>query len=309
MIPTLPAPPNPYGRRMGWVAAAVSGVAATVGVTTIVIGLQADATGGGLADVWIDGPRAEASLAPGDIVVSAHATAEARIEDLVLEVDGQQVAEAQDVERNGKLVYATFTWTADEGEHLLVVTQEGGDGARSAERLVYVGEPLTPVPAKPTRTPSEKPSEKPRPSEIPSPSETPSESATPTVEPKPEPRPTKKPTEKPTPEPEPQPAPVIDAASIAGNPPTVYQGNYCPTYTVQVQARVRNATKVTVLIAGVARTFAMTASGSSWTATLPSGYDPGAIGTHGVSVRAVGPGGTATRPVGDLLIKAACPKD
>lgn len=286
---------------MGWVAAAVSGIAATVGVTTIVVGLQSDASGGGPADVWIDGPRAEASLVPGDILVSAHATAEARIEDLVLEVDGEQVADAEDVERNGKLVYATFTWAADEGEHVLVVTQEGGDGARSAERLVYVGNPLAPVPVKPTPTPSEKPSERPSPPETPSESVATSESATPTHEPKPVPKPTKKP--KPTPQAEP---PTLGAVTVTPNPVNAPDcaGN------VVVRANVSGATSGSARIyrTNLSKDIGGSISGGVFTATFKQAdlYGANTSGDFSVSVTVTNKAGSITK---DGAFSVYCSKD
>lgn len=293
---------------MGWISAAASGLAAAVGVGVIAVGLNLSAAAGE-PDVWIDGPLAEARLEPGPITVSAHATADDEIEALVLSVDGKDVATATDLKRTGKLVYATFEWDAAAGQHVLVVTQEGGAATRSAQRLVYVGTPVDPGPVEPTPTPSEKPSEKPSPSETPSetPSATvtPSESATPKPEPRPEPKPTR--SSEPTPTPDP---PVIDATGISYDNPygsaLVYRCTV-PSYTATITARVRGATKVEAVIDGFG-VRAMSNSSSSWSVTIPSSPTLPSS-SAAVQIRATGPGGQVSRSAGTLSIVPNCPKD
>ena len=303
---------------MGWVAAAASGVAATVGVATFALGtLGSDDAGD--QSVWIDGPLAGTQVAPGAVVVSAHATAETPIDDLVLEVDGEQVAEAGDVERNGKLVFATFDWDATAGEHTLVVLRDGDHDARSAERLVYVGVPGVPAPsASPTPSASATPSASPSASETPTESASPTESVSPTeTTATPEPsdpttRPTRKPpttpTSKPTPTAEP---PTLDRAgmsSVSGEL-KVYQFAGCP-YVVTVTALTTNATRVRAIVSGTGASFNLAdQGGGAWSGTITSGYDASQVGSHTVTLEATGPGGKVSRSAGTLDIRAGCPKD
>lgn len=305
MIPTRADDEKPYGRVMGWVTAAVSGVAATVGVTTLVFGLQSGASGDGPAEVWIDGPLAEAQLVPGEIVVSAHATADDEIDGLVLSVDGEEVATATDLERSGKLVYGTFDWQATEGEHILVVSQDGGGGAESRERLVYVGTPSDPVPVeKPTPKPSEKPSEKPSPSETPSESATPSETPS-TVEPAPEPKPSQKPTEKPPP---PLTPPTLGAVTVTPN--QVGPNLAACTGDITVRANVVGATSGSALVyrTGLDKDIGGTISGGVFTATFRQAelYGSNTSGPFNVAVTVTNKAGSITR---DGSFAVYCSKD
>lgn len=280
---------------MGWIAASAAAVAATVGVGSVVVGLNVSASPGGDPAVWIDGPLVGSALEPGEITVSAHATAADRIDHLVLVVDGDEVAESDDLQRSGTLVYATFTWDAAEGEHTLVVEQEGGD-VRSSERIVFVGEQATGTPyATPTPTPSASPSASPEASE------TPSEA---TETPSPTPEPTEQPSRTPTTEAPVEDPPVISAASTSPGPLRVCE---VPGYTVTISARVQKATEVDASFDG--RTFSLTNTGaSSWSVTVESStdLDPG---TFDVLVEAVGPGGLAALEAGTVTVNPGCPKD
>jgi len=303
---------------MGRVAAAASGAAATVGVATFALGtLGADDAGD--PSVWIDGPLAGTQVVPGEVVVSAHATAETRIDDLVLEVDGEQVAEAGDVERNGKLLFATFDWDAAAGEHTLVVLRDGDRDVRSAERLVYVGAPGVPAPsATGSASPSHSPSATPTPSASATPSESvsPTESTTETTT-TPEPSdPTTRPTRNPAPTRTPTPTPSADPPTLAragmssvSGDLKVYQFAGCP-YTVTVTALTTNATKVRAIVSGTGQSYALVSQGGgAWSGTITSGFDAGQVGTHTVTLEATGPGGRVSRSAGTLEIGPACPKD
>lgn len=303
---------------MGWVIAAASGVAATVGVAGLALGMAGAGDAGAGGAVWIDGPLAGARVVPGEVTVSAHASAATRIDDLVLEVDGEQIAEAADVERNGRLVFATFAWEAPAGQHTLVVVRDGDEDVRSAERLVYVDVPGEPAPS-PSASPT--PSASPSATSSPSASETPtatvstasaspSASAT-TPEPSaPATRPTRKPSPTRTPTPS-APKPTLDRAgmsSVSGDL-KVYQVTGCP-YVVTVTALTTNATRVRAIVSGTGRSFALAdAGGGAWSGSITSGYDAGQVGDHTVTLEATGPGGTVSRSAGTLSILPSCPKD
>ncbi|KQV73948.1 hypothetical protein ASC61_02410 [Aeromicrobium sp. Root344] len=265
----------------------VSGVAAGVGVAATAVTLLTPVDSG--AQVWIDEPLTSAVLAPGTITVTAHATDPERLDGLQLKVDGKQVDQDRSLARDGLLVFAAFTWRATSGAHELVVTQLGGAGDVSEARSVTVSGPTTaPAPAPTGTTPT--------PSASPSPTPSTPTSAVPT-----------EPSQAPSTQPPDEPAdPVIDAAAFVGTP-TVYQVTGCP-YSVQVQARIRDATSARAEISG-AGAVPMSRSSSTWTATIPSGFPAGQVGDHTVTVRASGPGGTADLAVGTLTIKNACPKD
>src|SRR5690242_11121565 len=198
----------------------VSGVAAGLGAAATAVTLLAPVDAG--AQVWIDEPLTSAVLAPGTITVTAHATDPERLDGLQLKVDGKQVDQDRTLARDGLLVFAAFTWRATSGAHELVVTQLGGAGEASEARSVTISGPATNATPTPTAT-------TPTPSASPTPS-TPT-STIPT-----------EPTQAPSTQPpdEPAAAPVIDATAFVGTP-TVYQVTGCP-YSVQVQARIRDAT-------------------------------------------------------------------
>jgi hypothetical protein len=258
----------------------VSGVAAGLGAAATAVTLLTPVDGG--SQVWIDEPPASSVLAPGTVTVTAHATDESRIDGLELKVDGKTVDDDRSLSRDGLLVFAVFEWNATAGAHELVVTQLGGAGTTSDPRTVTIsGAEPSPTPTVPEETPTATPSTTP--------------SATTTTEPEPS-----------QPAPEPEAAPIIDSTAFAGTP-TVYQFTGCP-YTVQVQARIQNATSARAEISG-AGSVSMSASTSTWTATIPSGYSAGQVGDHTVTVIASGAGGSATQVVGTLTIKPACPKD
>lgn len=265
----------------------------------------------GAAQVWIDAPTGESPFAPGEVTVAAHATATSDIASLDLFVDGDKVDTDSSLVRNERLVFAEFSWDAPVGTHELVVKQPGG-ATRSDVLVVQVVEGAPKVP-KPTTTTTTKPGDT-----------TTSTEATTTTEPEttttvvgttvpPEGNDTVPITAPPTTRPPATTtttrpaAPVIDAANFAG-PATIYTLGYC-TYTVTVQARIRNATSAELSVPSASIFLEMFQSGSTWTATIPSGAPASAVGAKTVYVRAMGPGGEVQRTVGTLTIKSGCPKD
>lgn len=292
---------------MAWPLVA-SGAAATLGAAATGIVLLMPIDGG--TQAWIDSPTAGAALQAGEIVVTAHATDPDQIDALSLSVDGTLVDDDTSLDRSGLLAFGAFDWAATPGTHVLRVVQVGGSGTTSDEVVVTV---LDPDAASPTSKPTPRPSATPTatvsatPSASASASASASMSASPTRTPTPEPT---KPPRTPTAEPPPAPKPVIDSAAFTGpwaSDPKLYAFAGCP-YTVRVEARIRNASQARVTLSGVG-SYAMSASGSTWSATLVSGFDAGQVGTHTVGVTATGSGGTTSTTVGTLTIAPACPKD
>lgn len=274
----------------------------------------------GAAQVWIDAPTGEAPFGPGDVTVAAHATATSDIASLDLFVDGDKVASDASLVRNERLAFAEFSWDAPVGTHELVVKQPGGS-VKSDVLVVQVveGAPKAPKPS-PTTTTTTKPGDTTTSTEATTTSTTePGETTTtaaatttvppggtdtvpPTAPPTTRPPATTTTTTRPRP-----PAPVIDAANFTG-PATIYTLGYC-TYTVTVQARIRNATSAELSVPTASIFLEMFQSGSTWTATIPSGAPASAVGAKTVYVKATGPGGEVQRTVGTLTIKSGCPKD
>jgi hypothetical protein len=308
-----------------WLKVAIPILMASVGVGAVAVTNDADPTTSvSTSHVWIDSPLGEVPFAPGDVAVVAHATADASITSLELFVDGDEVATDVDLDRDEKLVYGQFTWPADVGEHVLVVKQVGGTGGESAPLTVFVAEgaepasePTTTTTTEPGATTSTAPGET---TTSTSTTSTTDPEAEPTIPPPggtttaPTPPPTVVPTTRPptvttTTRPPARPKPVIDAATFSGTP-TVYAGGYCPSYSVGVQARIRDADFATVAIAGGGGIIEMvrTAS-SSWSATISSGFPPAAVGARTVTVTAGNDSGDTQRVVGTLTIRPGCPKD
>lgn len=292
---------------MGWITAAASGLAAAVGVGATVVGLSLSASAGE-PEVWIDGPTVDAVLLVGEITVSAHATADAEIDALVLSVDGEEVDSTTDLQRIGKLVYATLAWDATEGEHVLVVSQDGGDGVRSRERLVYVGTPLDPAPTEePTTEPSAKPTDEPSPSETVSESATPSATPSPTVEPKPTAKPEPKPTRTPSTDPEPSP-PSLGPVTVTPN--QVGPSLAACTGDITVRAKVVGATSGSALVyrTGLSKDIGGSISGGVFTATFRQAelYGSNTSGPFDVAVTVTNKAGSITR---DGSFSVFCAKD
>lgn len=267
----------------------------------------------GAAQVWIDAPTGESPFGPGTVTVAAHATATSTLSSLDLFVDGTKVGTDSSLARNDLLAFAEFTWDAAVGTHELVVRQPGG-AVRSDVLVVQVvdGAPNAP---KPTTTTTTEAGSTTTSTEATTTSTTaPDTTTTATTVPPPgnvtvpmtAPPTTRPPATTTTTRPRPA-APVIDAANFTGTP-TVYTVGYC-TYSVTVQARIRNATSAELDVAGASVFLDMFQSGSTWTATIPSGFPASAVGTKTVYVRAMGPGGDTQRTVGTLTIKPGCPKD
>lgn len=296
---------------MAWPLAA-SGAAATLGAAATGVVLLMPIDGG--TQAWIDSPTAGATLMAGSIVVTAHATDPDEIDALTLTVDGERVDDDKAPDRTGLLAFGVFDWTATPGTHTLRVAQVGGSETVSDELVVTVLDPSVPA-APPVVEPTPSATVSATPSASTSPSASPTTSPTPTGSTSEIPKPTKpvqptKPAPSTTAAPPPAPAPVIDSAAFTGpwaSDPKLYTFASCP-YTVRVEAPIRNATQARVAVSGVG-SFPMSSSGSTWAATLVSGFDAGQVGTHTVSVTASGPGGTTSKTVGTLTIAPSCPKD
>jgi hypothetical protein len=295
---------------------------ATVGVGAGAAALVSaeDARPPARSQVWIDAPMGIVPFAPGEVVVTAHATASDAITGLTLLVDGEEVATDVTLERADRLVYAELDWEATVGSHELVVEQVGGTGDRSAARSVVVveGAAPAPTPTTTTTTPPDETTTTTVPDEATTTSTTAPDETTTTLAPPegegtiPPPVPTTRPpattTTQPTTTTTRPAAPIVDGAALAGMP-TVYAGDSCPSYTVQVQVRARNANGARLVVAGTSFSAAMARSGSSFTGTIPSGWPPAAVGNRSVSVTVSGPGGSVQAAVGTLSIRPGCPKD
>jgi hypothetical protein len=266
------------------------------------------------SQVWIDAPTGEEAVAPGEVHVGAHATAEGSMGSLVLYVDGKAAATDSDLERNEKLVYGSFNWPATEGEHELVVAQPDSDRKSTPVEILVTSD----APASTTSTSSTTTTSSTSSTTVPGettttvPGET-TTSTTPivsvsgqvtmppvTVAPT-APPPTSPPTTRPA------PAPIIDSSTLSG---TVIHRLNCGYPDITVSARIQNAASATVIVEGTGFTRGMAKSGSSYSATIPSGiWGTGDVGTHWVTVRATGPGGVAEQAPGTIEIKMNCPKD
>jgi hypothetical protein len=298
-----------------------------VGAGTIALVSADDASPAAASQVWIDAPTGIVPFAPGEVVVTAHATASDAITGLTLLVDGEEVATDDTLERADRLVYAELAWEAPVGTHELVVEQVGGTGDRSAVRTVVVTDGAAPAPTpdpteptdedEPTTTTTTEPAATtttaPGETTTTGPEETTTTLAPPegegTIPPTvPTTRPPTTTTTRPTTTTTRPAAPVVDSAAFVGTP-TVYAGDYCPSYTVGVQVRARNATGARITVSGTSFSAAMSRSSSTFSGTIPSGWPAGAVGTRTVSVVVTGPGGSATAAVGTLTIRPGCPKD
>lgn len=217
------------------------------------------------ARLWIDSPSNGATVAPGEVVVVAHAADDLALDSMTLEVDGKDVATVKNLQTYDRLASAQFDWTATNGEHVLVVT---GGGLESERVAVLVGTPSALGTPAVSRAPSVKPSPTtaPTPSVTPSPSVSSSATSTRTPTPRPSPaRPTRKPT-KPAPPPKPQ------VVSVSVNPGSV-SGGTC-TGTITVTAKVKDATGGSAQVIGegvgspVNNNIGGNVSGDTFTATF-----------------------------------------
>ena len=291
-----------------------------------------DGADGGPSQVWIDGPGPDATVAPGTVQVSAHATASSDISAMELYVDDQKVATDRELDTQDSLSFAAFSWPdAREGEHRLVVRQVGGTGAQSATRFVSVAKdapldreqatttdgteaPSTTEPGSTTSTTSSTTSTVPR-SETTTtlgregittappnaPVTTPTVTAPPvTAPPVTAPPVTKPPTAK----------VVIDSAALSSGFQNRLYVQGCG-YTVQVSARIQNADYADAVVQGTGVAVPMTRSGGTWTATLTSGalFDSSDVGTRQVMVVAGRGDEVVDRAAGTVTIIATCPKE
>ena len=274
----------------------------------------------GTAEVWIDAPETDVRVAPGPVHVDAHATADATISRLELLVDGKQVAADDSLERNDKLVRAEFTWTAPKGVHELVVRRADDAAQRSASVTVVVDEGgATPTVPSTTTTPGTTTTATSTTTTT-APDDTttttlvlqdPTLTTIPTITLAPPEGDDTVPDTVPPTTPTTRPPPAearIDSAALLGTNRTVYGGNCA--YSVQVQARVRNADSVTMILEDTGFERPMTRSSSTYTATIPSGlWGTGDVGTHRVIVEATGGGSGDRKVAGSIQIRFTCPKD
>lgn len=305
---------------MLWLKVAIPALMVLVGGGAVAVAASGDdAPPTGPAQVWIDAPTGIAPFAPGAVTVVAHATADDAIAGLDLFVDDAKVATDSSLVRNDLLVFGEFSWDAKVGVHELVVKQAGG-GKASDVLVVQVveGAPEAPAPTTTTTT---------RPGDTTTSSTSTTSSTTSTTEPgeTTTTRPGEAPTTTrpsgtvtippttavPTTRPPattipPTPKPVIDAANFVGTP-TVYAAQ-C-VYSVQVSARLRDASSATVVVSGTHVAISMSRSSSTWSATINSGFYPNEVGARTVYVTATNAAGQVQRTVGTLTIKPGCPKD
>ena len=305
-----------------WLKLAVPAVLLASGGTAMVVASQHDgAQAVATAGVWIDAPTSAAPIGPGDVTVYAHASSASGIDALELVVDGKVVGDDTDLERNEGLAYAQISWDAEVGYHQLQVREVGHEEIASDGMLVQVidGAPVPEPPASTTSTtePGETTTTEPGATTTSGPDETttttgPEDETTTTaiqVQPtsptttRPPTTTTRPPTTTTT---APSPRPTIDATSFVGTPRA-----YVPQcgYSLQVSARIRDASSATVIVQGTSVRVGMTRSGSTWTAQIPDGFPSSAIGDHTVTVSASSPGGTVTRDVGQIEVRQFCPKD
>ncbi|MCB0977705.1 MAG: hypothetical protein KDB02_09625 [Acidimicrobiales bacterium] len=262
------------------------------------------------AHVWIDAPTGEEPVAPGEVHVGAHATAEGSIGSLDLYVDGKKVATDASLERNEKLVYGTFDWGATEGVHELVVAQPGSDRSSApVEVVVSDDSPVTTTAPGTTSTvavttTSTEPDTTTTTATLQTTTVPPTVTTPDVTAPPPSTVPTTRP---PTTVPPTRPAPIIDGAAMDGT--EVYRLE-CGYPDVTVTVRARNATGAQVVVEGTSFRRTMVRNGASFTGTIPSGvWSPSDVGWHAVTVVVSGPGGSARRGTGSIYIEMTCPKD
>jgi hypothetical protein len=294
---------------------------ATVGVgaaaAAVVLPGASASTGGSQA--WIDAPLGLTAYAPGTLTVTAHATADEAISGLELVVDGDEVASDTSLVQVEKLVYGTFSWEAEVGEHTLVVKQLGGTGAASAPRVVFVqeGAPEAPTPTIPGETSTTTTPETSTTTTTTTPDETTTtvQDATTTTAPVGTTVPPEVPDTVPSTQPPttaaPKPKPTFGAVSLTSPYENrVYLGN-C-TYQVDLRAVVRNADYVQVTVEGTGFVGMMRRSGDTFTLVIGSGpsvWGSGDSGVRRVILDAGGGGTNVQRVAGTLDIRTSCPKD
>lgn len=285
---------------------AALGAAATTGAAGLVWSATASEPEGP-AVVWVDNPLQGATVEPGVVAVTAHASAKDAVQDLVLLVDGAQAAKDSTLERNGLLSLGSFDWQASPGKHALVV--RAGSTSSDVVTVYVAARGNAPVPTKaPVATPSATPSLTPSPTASPTASPTPSPTASPrpvtTTAP---PTPTKSPTPKPSP-------PVYASGSIQYSHNNLYWdtnsgGNPCPQpHTVVATVTVTNATSVSIRVGDHA--FPASRSGTTWSATIDTSQISGAHNQTNLPVKVLtqGPGGSASSDAGTVPVYS-CTKD
>lgn len=294
--------------------------AVSAAATTGAAGLLWSATASGPSNpavVWVDNPLQGATVEPGVVTVTAHASAEEAVTGLALLIDGEQVAADTSLDRNGLLSLGSFDWQASPGKHDVVVKA----GSTSSDVVtVYVverapGAAATNAPtAAPTLTPS--PTSTPTATSTATPSETPSPTTAPTPRPTVSAAPVRTTAPPSTPSPTPRPAaPAYVAGSIQFSHSNLYWdtnsgGNPCPQpHTVEATVTVSNATTVSIRVGD--HSFTATRSGTStWRATVDTSQISGPHNTTNlpVTVLSQGRGGSADDGAGTVPVYS-CTKD
>jgi len=269
-----------YADRVpAWIHIVIPALMTTSGVAIGATALLADDAPPSSA-VWIDSPGPDGTVAPGEVTVVAHASAEASITDLKLFVDGEEVASDESLVRFGRLVYADMKWQASEGDHELIVRQGGGSGTASAARNVTVSD------------------------SVPTPDPVPSESPTPTpTEETPTPTPTQE-TIDPDLDGGVVDTPLIGAVGFSSAPRVSVRAS-CGN-SVIVYATIENTDEATVKITGVGSYPMSTARGTRWSAQIDSGFEMEDIGNHRVSILVPAGGSMIEKRVGSLSIEEGC---
>lgn len=264
-----------------WVAFGLPALVAASGVTAAVVstvtGDDAPAGGAAASVVWIDAPLDAVTLAPGTIVVKAHAIGEG-LTSLELLVDGLSVGTDSDLQFTEGLGYAEIPWQAAAGVHQLQVRDQAGNASLVNTVTIQgagTAPPTTLAPSIST-TPS---------TTLPATTTTSTTTTTiaPTTAPPTAPPTTAPPTAPPTTAP---PAPTVGT-------PSLQQGDCTIPYQGTVQVSVGNATsaQVRMVATGIDSTVSMSISGGSASATVPLSVNGG---THTVTVTVTGPGGSAS---------------
>lgn len=252
---------------------AVSGV--TAAVVSSVTGDDASA-GVAATAVWIDAPLDNVVLAPGIIVVKAHAIGEG-LSSLELLVDGASAGVDSDLQFTGGLGFAEIPWQAAEGVHELQVRDQAG--SVSLVNVVSIQgagtPPPTTVPSSTTTAPAT--------TSTTAVSTSTTTTVVPTTVVPTTVAPTAPPTAPPTTAP---PAPTVGT-------PSLQQGACQLPYQGTVQASVSNATSAQVRIVGTGldATVPMSIASGTASATVPLSIEGG---SHTVTVTVSGAGGSAS---------------
>jgi hypothetical protein len=256
-----------------WVAFGVPALVAASGVTAAVVstvtGDDSPSAGPAAAVVWIDAPLDNVVLAPGTIVVQAHAIGDG-LASLELLVDGASVGIDTELTFTEGLGYGEVEWQATEGVHELQVRDQVGN-ASLVNVVTIQGAGTAPPTTMPTTLPTSTTSTTVAPS-------TTTSTTTTTIAPT-----TVAPTAPPTTSP---PTPTVGT-------PNAQQGECTVPYVGTVQASVANATaaQVRVVATGLDTTVTMSIASGTASAQVPLSINGG---SHTFTVTVSGPGGSAS---------------